>query len=685
MIEKNPSFTGKFLALSLCFFALLRLAGPVSAATGGERQFSELWGENGELWDQGGILRDFTEVGYMRGEMPIPNWPIWKLITDFGAVPNDKKSDLQALKEAIANCPPFHAIGIPDGRFIIDDVLKISANNIVIRGESRDGAILFFPIHMNEITPGYSKNFESFIQFHGGENRGLENLSLILRDEQKATGYVPPPPEVTKQRARHWYYSGENLVSFKDGETNSWMRNVYLKNANNAIRVGGHSTGRITLQNLVLDNFANRTMLEERTDGHMGIQVGSGAERILVHNVWLTGVYNHDITPMGARFSVFSNIRGPNVELDHHAMGNEGNLFTEIDIGYGTRGYGENHNNMDETYWGLKGYKKGRISPPTTRNIFVGLNVDEPNDFREKYWVEPLDPDTLYPQNLYLAQLAFLGKPLPETLELKLPKPPVSAPLRLLPIDDSWVDQRKQSHNMGNDGNMAAKAARSKSIREALLKFDLGDVKADSLAHASLRFYVLRSPGSRGFPLQVEYLEDDSWQEWTVNFENQPEASLKVTDANIKVVGWNEIDLTDFVNQRLALGDEVLSFKLKGGKKSPNLGISSKEGGNEPQLVLHFDESTVPPPEAPKGLMVEPTTQSLKVQWQENIESDLHSYNVYRKTGEGEYKIEAMGLIQPKYEDFVIEPGNTYTYIVRAVDVAGTLSAPSEPVMQPFQ
>ena len=237
---------------------------------------------------------------------------------------------------------------------------------------------------------------------------------------------------------------------------------------------------------------------------------------------------------------------------------------------------------------------------------------------------------------------------------------------------------------MGNNGNLVAKAARRKSVREALMKFDLSELDTGSLAHASLRFYVLRSPGRRGFPLRIEYLEDDSWEEWTVNFKNQPNTLLKVTDADIKREGWNEVDLTEFVNQRLALGDEILSFKLKGRKKSPNLGISSKDGGNEPQLVLHFDESTVAPPEAPEGLMVEQGEGSLALQWQENTEADLHSYNVYRKTGEGDYDIEAMGLIHPRYEDFVIESGNTYTYIVRAVDTAGTLSAPSEPFTRSF-
>jgi hypothetical protein len=662
------------LAVLVCSNAPLTYADP----------YSKLWGREGEAWDPNGLLRDFTEVGYQLGEEPIPDWPLWKNITDFGAIPNDKLSDLDALKQALAECPPEHAVGIPNGTFIIDDGFDVSANNIVIRGESRDGAILFFPKHMKEIDPGYRNNFESFIRFTGGENRGLENLSLILRDEQKATGYVPPPPEVKNQRARHWYYSGENLVSFGGGEKNSWMRHVYLKNGNHVIRIDGQGTGQITLQDLVLDNFINRTMPEDPTDGHMGIKVGTGAQRVLVHNVLLTGVYHHDITPMGARFCVFSRIRGPNIELDHHAMGNEGNLFTEIDIGYGNRGYGEAHNNMDETYWGIKGFREGRITSPKERNIFVGLNSEEPNDFGEKHWVETIDPDALQPKNLYLAQLEFLGKRLPEARELALPAPVPGAPLRLLPVDDARLDAREADRNFGHHGNMVIKSSGKASLRAGLMKFDLSEIEADSLAHIALRLYAKRAPGGDDFPLRIEYIEDDSWEEWAVTFDNQPETSVTVTEADLSGSGWHDMDLTAFVKERLALGDRILSFKFIAREKSGNLGLTTKEGGNEPQLIIHFDESTVAPPEAPTGLGVQRKQQSLSLRWQENAEEDLHSYNVYRKSGEGAYDIEAMGLIHPEYEDFVIEPGKTYTYVVRAVDTAGTESAPSDESVATF-
>lgn len=154
---------------------------------------SILWDSNGEPWVSSGgntLLRNFTDVGYKAGNEAIPQWPIGVSINDFGAFPDDDISDVQALLDAVAACPPFSAVFIPNGRYIIDQpvVFDSSLNNIVIRGESRDGAILFFPKHMSEVLQT-AESAAYFISFKGGTNRGIENLSLVLRDEQKATGY----------------------------------------------------------------------------------------------------------------------------------------------------------------------------------------------------------------------------------------------------------------------------------------------------------------------------------------------------------------------------------------------------------------------------------------------------------------------------------------------------------------
>ena len=155
---------------------------------------SSLWGDDGELWNVTRQLNDFTYVGYMLGDEQIPDYPVWKSITDptLGAVADDNKSDVAAFLKAIAECPPNHAIFVPNGKYIIDGAIPVTQNNIVIRGESREGTVLFFPKHMNEIEKT-KRSHTPFITFEGGSHRGIERLSLVFRDETKATipGCVP--------------------------------------------------------------------------------------------------------------------------------------------------------------------------------------------------------------------------------------------------------------------------------------------------------------------------------------------------------------------------------------------------------------------------------------------------------------------------------------------------------------
>ena len=227
-------------------------------------EYSVLWGQDGENWNTSRLF-NFTDVGYMEGNVSIPTWPVCCSVTDFGAVPDDDISDVQAFRDAVANCSQNCAILVPNGRYIIDGQLDITKNNITIRGESRDGAILFFPKHMSEIE-GTTRSTTTFITFRSGSHRGIEDLSLMFRDEQKATGYFLDPT-LTKQEGSHWWYSGERPLKMSDGEKNSWIRNIYIKNANHAIAVAGFSTNQISVIDVVLDSFNFRTIKDANNVG----------------------------------------------------------------------------------------------------------------------------------------------------------------------------------------------------------------------------------------------------------------------------------------------------------------------------------------------------------------------------------------------------------------------------------
>eukprot|EP00977_Amphora_coffeiformis_P004193 scaffold875_cov185-Amphora_coffeaeformis.AAC.8 len=714
---------------------LLVLAVVVSAASGKEQgrylrttsptttQTSSLWGRNGENWDPvNGMLRDFTDVGYELGDRPIPDYPIYKNVTDplYGAVADDDGSDVEAFRMAIADCPPYHAVGVPNGRYIIDEALDITVDNIVIRGESRDGAVLFFPKHMSEIE-GTMTSTIPFITFLGGQQRGIERLSLVLRDETKGTGYWRDT-SLTKQRDPHWYYTGERMLTFGDGENNSWARDIYIKNSNHAIQVQGRLTKQISIVNVVLDQFVNRKNVDggkslvkrhnlvssscdtshlnvlsfvvvvvvvvvaafSKDDGHMGIHVNEGPQYILVHNIWITGTWSHDICTMGTQHSVFSRIKGENLELDHHARGNSFNLFTEVDTGIGGRGYGGANNNQYETYWGIKGIREASYLPETSSSTFVGIHTNEPTSIADGWHHETLDPNALVPGNIWMAQMATKpNKYVPADVLLTLPPPSLSSVRRLLPVDDAYVYRLANTTNYGyNDGLYLTRT------REGYVKFDMNGLDMGAVASATLKVYIDTIARGESFGLQLYQVDDHTWSESTLTYGTIPAVGTQLLppnglDAqyitNADLPGFVELDLTAHVNDILLSGgtDKVMSLQIAaGGVDHGNNGainIPSKEGENALHLVIHEFVDTIPPPSPPAGLTATSGTRQITLDWIDNLEYDLASYNVYRFDG-AEYKREAMGLTTSQYTDYTVWNSTAYTYFVTAVDFAGSES-----------
>jgi fibronectin type 3 domain-containing protein len=76
------------------------------------------------------------------------------------------------------------------------------------------------------------------------------------------------------------------------------------------------------------------------------------------------------------------------------------------------------------------------------------------------------------------------------------------------------------------------------------------------------------------------------------------------------------------------------------------------------------------PPAAPKGLFAMPGNSTVALYWNDNIESDLASYNVYRSTtsGSGYVKQNNLPVSSSDYADYHVIIDETYYYVVRAVD-----------------
>ena len=88
------------------------------------------------------------------------------------------------------------------------------------------------------------------------------------------------------------------------------------------------------------------------------------------------------------------------------------------------------------------------------------------------------------------------------------------------------------------------------------------------------------------------------------------------------------------------------------------------------------------PPSAPTGLAATPDDSQVSLDWNDNIESDLDGYNVYRSTtsGSGYTKINAALVTASDYVDTTVVNGTTYYYVVTAVDQGSNESGHSNEV-----
>jgi len=160
---------------------------------------SQLWGEEGELWDPTGRLPDFSYAGYAQGELALPKVPVETNVTKFGAVGDGLTDDTEAFQAAI-DATDRGAIYIPEGTFRIEGQLTINKSLILLRGAGPDKTILDFPNSLTdlfgeaaqwswnggliEVKPTGSATTLSTIS--GGAKRGDNNL--LVDDTQHLVG-----------------------------------------------------------------------------------------------------------------------------------------------------------------------------------------------------------------------------------------------------------------------------------------------------------------------------------------------------------------------------------------------------------------------------------------------------------------------------------------------------------------
>jgi hypothetical protein len=108
--------------------------------------------------------------------------------------------------------------------------------------------------------------------------------------------------------------------------------------------------------------------------------------------------------------------------------------------------------------------------------------------------------------------------------------------------------------------------------------------------------------------------------------------------------------------------------------------------GDDSRSIEVFTKDVYPPGQ-PVGLQAVFSSVGQKpfvdLTWAPNSESDVAGYNVFRRTGAGEWqKLNPKAIQVPSFRDDTVQPGTSYQYSVTAVDLRGNESPRSAPTSE---
>jgi len=166
--------------------------------------------------------------------------------------------------------------------------------------------------------------------------------------------------------------------------------------------------------------------------------------------------------------------------------------------------------------------------------------------------------------------------------------PPVTT---FTPTHDAYVKSTEASSNFGTQSTLRLRL--SSTIINSFLKFEVTGVSG-TVGSAKLRLFVTAASNSGGsvYLVSNNYLNNSSpWTEAGLNYSNSPDLSGSAlsTIGSVSNGQWVEFDVTSVIN-----GSGTYSFGLKN-SSSTIVQFSSKEGANDPELVIQGSGGGQPP------------------------------------------------------------------------------------------
>lgn len=234
----------------------------------------------------------------------------------------------------------------------------------------------------------------------------------------------------TRTYLGHFSEEGFNGI-WMDGVANSWIRDVTVHNCENGVMLERTLFSSVDNVALTADVANRRNVGNTYYTGHHGIQLRR-SDDCLVSNFSIPTRFYHDLTVEDTTGCVYMKGSGVDLNFDHHTYLPHENLFTEINIGVGTRHFASSgsrnpESGARETLWNVSSTNSVTTlpNPSPGRGLwpqanFIGINTTLATSKDPVLpWIEAIAPNSLSPSNLYEAQLGSRLNPpvvVPRTL-----------------------------------------------------------------------------------------------------------------------------------------------------------------------------------------------------------------------------------------------------------------------------
>ena len=188
-----------------------------------------------------------------------------------------------------------------------------------------------------------------------------------------------------------------------------WVRDIRIHNADS----GGFVRGAFNTVSGVVITSDRKADKNRQSVGHHGIE--SSGDDNLITGFDFQCEFIHDLTVSHCAGNVFSDGRGEDLSLDHHRRAPYENLFTNLNVGKGSRiwqcGGGPDlgaHCGARGTFWNIQSDHPVALPNknfgPWSLNL-VGVEMStEPSTETGSRWYEHVEGGSVHPANLHTAQ-----------------------------------------------------------------------------------------------------------------------------------------------------------------------------------------------------------------------------------------------------------------------------------------